>query len=130
MTIIRDKEYFRKAWKKWKKNNPEKIKEHDRKSYLKNKEKKITQVRLNNLLPKIPTVERLNVIKKFFKNGCEVCGWKEERGLLEVHHIKPRASGGKEELENYKVLCPNHHRLAHFKNRTTLSKLLKDCYKI
>lgn len=54
-------------------------------------------------------------------NGmCELCGrpgpFIDEHGLvyLEVHHIKPLASGGPDTCENTAALCPNCHRQAHF----------------
>ena len=44
-------------------------------------------------------------------NSCENCKWRE--GPRDVHHIIPVCKGGKNELLNLIVLCPNCHRLAH-----------------
>ena len=44
-------------------------------------------------------------------NKCERCGWAEAR--CDVHHITPRAEGGKNFVSNGVVLCPNCHRVAH-----------------
>lgn len=48
-------------------------------------------------------------LRKVFPDGCMRCGWNE--GSCDVHHIIPRAEGGKMTLENGIVLCPNCHRL-------------------
>jgi hypothetical protein len=48
--------------------------------------------------------------------ACEVCGWREPMGdsdALHAHHVVPLACGGSNAPENYAVLCPNHHALAH-----------------
>ena len=44
-------------------------------------------------------------------NKCARCGWAEAR--CDVHHITPRAEGGKNFVSNGVVLCPNCHRVAH-----------------
>jgi hypothetical protein len=41
---------------------------------------------------------------------CFICNWNES--FCDIHHIKPKASGGSDDLDNLTVLCPNHHRLA------------------
>ena len=38
----------------------------------------------------------------------EDCGWTE---CLEVHRLHPGEAGGKYELDNCVLLCPNHHSL-------------------
>lgn len=40
---------------------------------------------------------------------CFVCKFDE---IVEVHHIVPRALGGKNNPENLILLCPNHHAMA------------------
>lgn len=53
-------------------------------------------------------------------NGrCEFCGdtgFKRPDGTsyLETHHVIPRSENGKDIVQNVAVLCPNHHREAHF----------------
>jgi 5-methylcytosine-specific restriction endonuclease McrA len=53
---------------------------------------------------------------------CEVCSWsalalgydeKTAVSVLQVHHIIPRACGGKNRRMNAVLLCPNCHALAH-----------------
>lgn len=48
-------------------------------------------------------------IYELFGGKCYVCGFDE---VVEVHHIVPRAIGGKDHPENLVLLCPNHHALA------------------
>ncbi len=43
---------------------------------------------------------------------CEGAGCERTR-FLEVHHIRPRADGGGNDVDNLKVLCSACHRLAH-----------------
>ncbi len=56
---------------------------------------------------------------------CAVCGWqasngrfKDKRGKTihsngcEIHHIIEVSAGGKDEMDNLILLCPNHHKLA------------------
>ena len=49
---------------------------------------------------------------------CEApgCGWTR---FLEVHHRKPRAAGGGNELGNLQVLCSACHRVAHRRQGAT-----------
>lgn len=42
---------------------------------------------------------------------CQICGWKE--ASRDIHHIIPVSKGGKNELNNLIVVCPNHHRMIH-----------------
>lgn len=42
--------------------------------------------------------------------GCRICGF---RIALNVHHIRPKAKGGSNQLDNLIALCPNHHAMAH-----------------
>jgi len=52
-------------------------------------------------------------IKKY-GDKCELCGY----GLsLDVHHIIPKKEGGKHEIDNLMVLCPNCHALITRKTR-------------
>ena len=48
-------------------------------------------------------------IKHHLPSKCEVCGWDE--GSVDVCHVIPRNKGGKDNLANVIMLCPNHHRL-------------------
>jgi 5-methylcytosine-specific restriction endonuclease McrA len=44
-------------------------------------------------------------------NRCENCGW--DRAKCDVHHILPKSRGGKNTIDNARVLCPNCHREHH-----------------
>ena len=52
---------------------------------------------------------RKQAIKKF-GNKCIVCGFDI---VTNVHHIVPRSIGGKNQINNLVILCPNHHAMAH-----------------
>lgn len=47
---------------------------------------------------------------KLDNHMCRLCTF---RLCLHVHHIRRRADGGTDALENLITLCPNHHALAH-----------------
>ena len=42
---------------------------------------------------------------------CELCGW--DVTVRDIHHIIPVSKGGKNEINNLIVVCPNHHRMIH-----------------
>ena len=46
-------------------------------------------------------------------NQCQHCGWYDEPGILEIHHIDRNKRNNKR--HNLKLLCPNCHSLEHFK---------------
>lgn len=48
---------------------------------------------------------------RHYGNQCERCGWNAAR--CDVHHRKPKASGGLHTIANAVVLCPNCHRVEH-----------------
>lgn len=58
-------------------------------------------------------------------NKCEQCGWAEEAGVLEVHHVNHNKRDGRR--ENMKLLCPTCHEMTHFKEKS--GKYDKDRYK-
>lgn len=58
---------------------------------------------------------------RFNANGvCEGCESsapflrENDRPFLEVHHLRPLASGGSDTIANAIALCPNCHRRLHF----------------
>lgn len=74
---------------------------------------------------------RAQAIKKYGKT-CELCGY---RLTLDSHHIMPKKEGGKHEINNLIVLCPNCHALITrktivLKNRKTISFARKKLKKL
>lgn len=45
--------------------------------------------------------------------NCAWCGWGTFAEILQAHHIIPVASGGRTNLTNLILLCPNCHKAAH-----------------
>ncbi len=50
---------------------------------------------------------RTQAMKKYGKI-CELCGYNM---TIDTHHITPKYQGGKHEIDNLMVVCPNCHRL-------------------
>lgn len=51
-----------------------------------------------------------NILKRAHV-GCSICGWNESS--CDIHHIIPRSNGGKDEMSNLIIVCPNCHRICH-----------------
>ena len=51
----------------------------------------------------------------YYGDICSECGWNE--GGCETHHIIFASNGGKNSINNCKVLCPNCHSLIHRNKR-------------
>lgn len=49
----------------------------------------------------------------FTERPCEKCGW--DKSYCDIHRIKQGKDGGKYELNNVIILCPNCHREIHQK---------------
>ncbi|WP_323030740.1 HNH endonuclease signature motif containing protein [Brachymonas denitrificans] len=68
--------------------------------------------------------ERDRVLTRLIKlirgNKCQICGFsfktKSSEDYSECHHLEHLANGGLDVSKNMLVLCPNHHRQAHFGN--------------
>jgi len=59
-------------------------------------------------------------------NKCHNTFTKEDgTPYIEVHHIIPLFRGGEDSLWNLSVLCAHHHRMAHYADTETKSKLEK-----
>lgn len=56
---------------------------------------------------------------------CSVCGTSEN---LQVHHLKPKATGGTDRLSNLMTLCQTHHR-EHHNNGLKLPKQTSTFYR-
>jgi endogenous inhibitor of DNA gyrase (YacG/DUF329 family) len=46
---------------------------------------------------------------QLFGNKCIICGW--DKAPNDICHIIPASNGGKAEISNLFLLCPNHHRM-------------------
>lgn len=58
-----------------------------------------------------------DAVRRIHGDVCQQCGW--DKAPCDVHHSIPKSMGGKNTVENGKVLCPNCHRLAHFARSST-----------
>jgi predicted HNH restriction endonuclease len=47
---------------------------------------------------------------------CEICDWKEEPGILEIHHKDGNPTNRSE--DNLQLVCPNCHKMHHFRTKT------------
>lgn len=56
---------------------------------------------------------RLEKVKNLSDNECQLCHYKTEPRILEIHHILERCNGGTNDPGNLIVLCPNCHSLVH-----------------
>lgn len=55
-------------------------------------------------------------ILKRLNKPCSICGWQPPKNVaLDIHHIIPISNGGNNEHKNLTYICPNCHRLAHYK---------------
>lgn len=52
-----------------------------------------------------------HVSRIYYGESCTECGWNE--GTCDVHHVIHVSKGGKNTVNNAKVLCPNCHRKVH-----------------
>ena len=48
-------------------------------------------------------------------SGCSKCGWSDEIGVLELHHIDRNHKNN--HISNLQILCPNCHSIDHFKSK-------------
>jgi len=47
-----------------------------------------------------------------YPHVCDECGYKDYPDILEVHHVNMNHADNR--LHNLRILCPTHHREAHF----------------
>lgn len=62
----------------------------------------------------------LQALTRVYGDKCMRCGWGEES--CDAHHIRPKSKGGRHEIANGIILCPNCHRLAD-RGRIPVSEL-------
>jgi predicted HNH restriction endonuclease len=62
------------------------------------------------MLPKPRRITSKSAIEAARKDYCELCG---RRGVIHVHHIKSKGSGGNDEADNLVSLCPVCHDKVH-----------------
>jgi len=63
--------------------------------------------------------------EEYFEGKCEICGSFNED--LELHHIQPAKTGGKDSLENAACVCQSCHALIH-SNDLTYNLLVRKAY--
>ena len=65
-------------------------------------------------------------IKKYRDYKCQFCSTTILKAngdyYIEACHIKPKAEGGKDSLNNILILCPNCHKLFDYGNRVSEKK--------
>jgi 5-methylcytosine-specific restriction endonuclease McrA len=102
---IRYREYQQRYHKKYRKDNRDYFF-----NYLKN-----WKIQNPKLVLEYRTLLLYNLTLEQYKKiteKCYICGFRE---LVHCHHIVPKSQGGKDTINNYIGLCPNHHFLVHFK---------------
>jgi 5-methylcytosine-specific restriction endonuclease McrA len=101
-----------------------KIKEEGRYAW----EKKIDQLKKGKEFParKGFTSDVSEHLKEeYFEGKCEICGSFNED--LELHHIQPAKTGGKDSLENAACVCQSCHAIIH-SNDLTYNLLVRKAY--
>lgn len=63
--------------------------------------------------------------EEYFEGKCEICGSFNED--LELHHIQPAKTGGKDSLENAACVCQSCHAIIH-SNDLTYNLLVRKAY--
>lgn len=53
--------------------------------------------------------------------GCAICGWNES--TCDIHHIIERKNGGKDNIDNLIIVCPNCHRIIHNNKKYSIEYL-------
>lgn len=49
--------------------------------------------------------KRLLILRSFFGNICWYCGIRLENRIVNIDHIRPRSTGGTDELDNLALAC-------------------------
>ena len=68
-------------------------------------------------------------VLKGAKFRCELCGISAQEKALEVDHIVPRNSGGKDDLSNLQALCYSCNAMNRYRDDTDLRQIA-DSYKV
>ena len=59
----------------------------------------------------------VEALRKMYRGCCQVCAWESRAehsiDVCEGHHLQWLSRGGRDDLSNMVLLCPNHHRLVH-----------------
>ena len=85
----------------------------------------ITRVAIVDRVPKsILELSKRTVSKVIARMSlpCSCCGIYVPGIIWDIHHIKPKAKGGTDEMSNLTYICPNCHRICH----TNPELLIKD----
>jgi len=133
---LRDREKELKRMKQWKKDNPEKVKEINKRFYQKNCERRLEEqkkyrknnpeIRRQNHKVKLEYVQNYKIFK-----GCQFCGYNKDAKFLGFHHpddnkefnVSEAVADGmslkkiKKEIEKCIILCGKCHAKLHWELR-------------
>lgn len=84
--------------KRWRKKNPERNKENDRRWKMQNRDKLAGYYRKSRLKLRFQIFQRDNFT-------CQYCGKKAPEVILEIDHKYPKSKGGLNQAENYITSC-------------------------
>lgn len=76
----------------------------------------MNEIQLSNNLKQIErkrtnlTKLKIELIEKY--DCCQICKF-DFKPILQIHHITPISNGGKNDVENLLVVCPNCHKIIH-----------------
>ena len=79
----------------------------------------IAETRASYFYKQAPTRNRelVKELQSIYEGKCQLCGWNplDEFGhwLCHGHHVHWLSRGGKDELANLLLVCPNHHGAIH-----------------
>lgn len=104
---LNNKDHIRKISDEWKKKNPDKVKEINRRSAKKNKANKCVLQQKRDAkkasLPATFTVEQWEVCKSYFNNRCAYCGSEDKK--LTQDHVIPLSKNGEYTINNIVPCC-------------------------
>jgi 5-methylcytosine-specific restriction enzyme A len=87
--------------------------------FLKEESPGIAESRAAYLYKQAPTRNRelVKELQTIYEGKCQLCGWNPvdefDRWLCHSHHIHWLSRGGKDDLKNLLLVCPNHHGAIH-----------------
>lgn len=79
----------------------------------------IAEERAKYLIQKAPTRNKnlINELQRMYSGKCQICKWDPIKSysnkICHGHHIQWLSRGGKDEIDNMALVCPNHHAAIH-----------------